>query len=518
MDIRVTLSKIVTLIYRTRIVNNLENDDLIRTILGTIKTDSPEFSFGSSSIPKSLKELSVELLEDKDPIPKEVLLPRLSILLENDQKLLATMKESVDTDYDDASNKRIIAALIKHLYNYHKEHQATEIISKVAYDLKFNRSKIPNFAAYLQDTMARLEPFTTLQTTLKDPAVVNEIDFENQDSVTTVFEEVKNVNSDNGVYRLGWRGANRLTSGGIRLGKAVGFEALQHKGKTLVSLDVFMQIALYNNPIVSKEDVELKKKPLLMRISFEDSLVDNLGLMHTILSENEGVHITKKDLEALSAKEMSNYVLKKLTATGFHIKMMRVDPSQWTYAHIFNKVIELEAQGYKLHVLMIDYLLMMPTTGCIQSGGLGADKRDLVRRVRNFCSARNIAFITPFQLSTEANQLLRNGVPDHQFVNEIAEKNYTDGCKTVGQELDLEFYIHSFTHKRKKYLAFRRGKHRGVPDIPADDKFCMYRFPQLNVPVLHDINGEDTSFSKLPKDYDDGSGSGGGGLLDEILS
>lgn len=518
MDIRVTLSKIVTLIYRTRIVNNLENDDLIRTILGTIKTDSPEFSFGSSSIPKSLKELSVELLEDKDPIPKEVLIPRLSILLENDHKLLATMKESIDTDYDDASNKRIIAALIKHLYNYHKEHQATEIISKVAYDLKFNRSKIPNFAAYLQDTMAKLEPFTTIQTSLKDPAVVNEIDFENQDSVTTVFEEVKNVNSEDGVYRLGWQGVNRLTSSGLKLGTAVGFEALQHRGKTLTTLDVFMQIALYNKPIVTKEDAELKKKPLLLRISFEDSLVDNLSLMHTILSENEGVHITKKELEGISAKEMSDYVLKKLTATGFHIKMMRVDPSQWTYAHIFNKVIELEAQGYKLHVLMIDYLLMMPTTGCVQTGGLGADKRDLVRRVRNFCSARNIIFITPFQLSTEANQLLRNGTPDHEFVNDIAEKNYTDGCKTIGQELDLEIYVHSFIHKRKKYLAFRRGKHRGVPDITTEDKFCMYRFPQLNVPVPHDIHGSDISFKKLPKDYDDGSGSGGGGLLDEILN
>lgn len=513
MDIRATLSKIATLIYRCRLLGNSDNDDLIRNILTSIKTDSPEFSFGNTNIPKNLKTLCVELLEDKEATPKEVLLPRLSLMLENDSKLMASLRESIEPDYDEASNKRVIASLIKYLYNYHKECQATDILSKVAYELKFARSKIPNFSAYLQDTMAKLEPFTTAVTSIKDPAVVNEIDFENQDSVTTVFEEVKNVNSDNGVYRLGWQGVNRLTSGGIRLGEAIGIEALQHKGKTLVSLDVFMQIALYNTPITTKEDQESKKKPLLMRISFEDSLTSNLALMHAILSENEGKHITKKELETLTAKEMSDYVLKNLTATGFHIKMMRVDPSQWTYAHIFNKVIELEAQGYKLHVLMIDYLLMMPTTGCLQTGGLGADKRDLVRRVRNFCSARNIAFITPFQLSTEANQLLRNGIPDHQFVNEVAEKNYTDGCKTIGQELDLELYVHSFTVKRKKYLAFRRGKHRGIPDIPGEHKFCMYRFPQLNIPVPHDINGDDISFQKLPKDYDDG----GSGLLDEVL-
>lgn len=517
MDIRVVLSKIVTLIYRSRLVNNVENDDVIRTVLGTVKTDSTEFNFGSTNIPKSLKELCVELLDDKEPIAKEVIIPRLRLVLEKDSKLFDTIKDSIEPDYDDSSNKRIITSLIKHLYNYHKEHQATEILSKVAYDLKFNRSKIPNFATYLQDTMAQLEPFATSQTSLKDPAVVNEVDFENQDSITTVFEDVKNVNGNSGVYRFGWQGLNRILQGGIRLGESVGLEALQHKGKTITSLSMFMQIAALNNPIMSDEDREAKKKPLLLRISFEDSLTTNLQFMYSYLSACEGNHVSKKDFETLTASDMSKYVLKRLTATGFHIKMMRVDPSQWTYVHIFNKVIELEAQGYKVHVLMVDYLLMMPTTGCIQSGGVGADKRDLVRRVRNFFSARNIAFMSPFQLSSEANQLLRNGVPDHQFVNEIAEKNFTDGCKTIGQELDCELYVHSFIHKRKKYLMFRRGKHRGLPDIPVEDKSCMYRFPQLNVPVLEDIHGQDASFSKLPKEYDDGASSSGGSLLDEAL-
>jgi hypothetical protein len=180
---------------------------------------------------------------------------------------------------------------------------------------------------------------------------------------------------------------------------------------------------------------------------------------------------------------------------------------------LFNKIIELEAQGYSVHVAMVDYLLMMPTTGCLQSGMIGADKRDLVRRVRNFFSARNTTFITPFQLSTEANQMLRNGVPDHTFVNEVAEKNYTDGCKTIGMELDVEIYVHAFTFKRRKFIMFRRGKHRGLPDLPLEDKSCIYKFPQLNVPVPEDVTGEDQSFQKLPKDYEDGSEN----LLSEVL-
>ena len=121
--------------------------------------------------------------------------------------------------------------------------------------------------------------------------------------------------------------------------------------------------------------------------------------------------------------------------------------------------------------------------------------------------------MTPFQLSTEAKQLLRNGVPEHNFVNEIAEKGYYDGCKTVDQELDLEIYVHVFTYKRKKYLAVRRGKHRLPTVISEEDLYFMLRFPALNIPVLEDVNGDDTSFTKLPNT----AGEESAAILDEML-
>lgn len=513
MDNRVILIKIITLIYRCRLINNTENDDLARTILNTIKTDGPEFNFNGHNYIKNLKEFTLGLLEEKDIIAKEVILQHLSLILENDPKLLSILKESIEQDYDDSSNKRIITSLIKLLNNFYKEHLAIDILSKVTYDLKFNRSKIPNFSDYLKTTISNLEPLTNVISTIKDPAVVNEIDFENPDSVTTVFEEVKSLNNNTGVYKLGWQDINIMTQGGFRRGESVGIEALQHKYKTGFSLSVFMQIPLHNTPIMTKEESEANKKPLLVRISFEDNLTNNLQFMYQYLKAIEGTPVSVKDFESLSASEMTEYILKKLTATGFHIKMRRVDPSQWTYSSLINYIIELEAQGYAVHVCMCDYLLKMPTTGCVQ-GPAGVDKRDMVRRVRNFCSARNIAFISPFQLSTEAKQLIRNGVPEHQFVNEIAEKGYTDGCKTIDQELDLEIYIHIFTHKRRKYLAVRRGKHRLSTVIPDEDKYIIYRFPGLNIPVLEDINSDSSGMKKLPKDFEDS----GGNILEEVLN
>lgn len=512
MDYRVILVKIITLIYRSRLICSTENDDLIRTILQIIKTDSPEFNFNGQNVIKKLKDFSQQLLDEKDTIAKEVILQQLSIILENDNKLLSVLKEAVDAEYDEASTKRVIISTVKLLNNTYKEYLATEMLSKVTYDLKFNRSKIPSFSEYLKKIIANLEPLTNILTTIKDPALVNEIDFANIDNLNTVFEEVKNVNNNTSIYKLGWQAVNKMLQGGLRLGEFVTIGALQHKYKTGLSLSMFMQIALHNKPIILPEMKD--KKPLLLRISFEDSLTNNLQFMYQYLMATDGNQVNPKDFDNISTSDMSNYILDKLTHTGFYIKMMRVDPSLWTYSSIMNKVIELEAQGYCVHVLMLDYLPLVPTTGCTQ-GPIGSDKRDLVRRVRNFCSARNILAITPLQLSSEAKMLVRNGIPEHQLVNEIADKGYYDGAKSLDQEIDVELYLHCFNYKRKKFISLRRGKHRIPTVIAEEDKYCMYKFPNLNTPVLGDLHTEDSSFTKLPKINEN---DGNSAILDEVLS
>lgn len=512
MDSRTILAKIVALIYRTRVLGNFENDDLIKTILGTIKTDTAEANFMSNTPVGRMKEVCHTLLSEKEAIPKQNLIAQFSILLENDPKLCDVVRESLTQDHDEGTNKRIVTNLVKTLNNFYKEHLAAEIFAKANYDMRFNRSKIGNFADYLQNTITQLEPLTNILSSMKDPAVVGEVDFENPESLDHVFNEVKNLNSNTGVYKFGWQGMNRMSQGGARRGETVGVGALQHKYKTGFTLSAFAQFATLNKPIMKQEEVAQGKKPLLLRISFEDNLTNNLQFLYQYLKANEGQPVNPKDFVNLRTEDLRDYIMQRLTVNGFKVKMLRVDPSQWTYSTLLNKLIELEAEGYSVHLLMVDYLFMLPTTGCVQ-GPTGSDKRDMLRRVRNFCSARDTIFMTPFQLSTEAKQLLRNGVPEHNFVNEIAEKGYYDGCKTVDQELDLEIYVHVFTYKRKKYLAVRRGKHRLPTVISEEDLYFMLRFPALNIPVLEDVNGDDTSFTKLPNT----AGEESAAILDEML-
>jgi len=513
MDTRTILVKIITLIYKSRLLDSDDYDTLIRTVLDTIKVDQPEFNFLGNNSVKSFKDLCINLLSDKDPISKEILIQQLSIILENDNKLLQVIKDSILPEHDEASNKRIITNLVKNLNNYYREQLAINILSKVTYDLKFNRNKINNFSEYLQNTITELEPLSSQITTAKDPALVNEVDFENPDSLNVVFDEVKNLNNHTAVYKTGWQALNKMTQGGFRRGECITFGALQHNFKTGFSLSTYMHVALHNNPILTKEEIESNKKPLLLRISFEDSLTNNLQFMYQYLKSMDGDNIKPKDFESISTSEMSDYILKKLTATGFHIKMLRIDPSQWTYSHVINKVIEYEAQGYSVHMLMLDYITMLPTTGCTQ-GPTGSDKRDLLRRMRNFCSARKIIFATPLQLSSEAKQMLRNGVPGHQLVKEICNRGYYDGAKSLDQEIDLELYINLFSHNKKKFVSVQRGKHRLPTVVEEDDLYYIMPFPNIYTPILGDVDREDTSMKKIPKAYEDGSSN----LLTEVLN
>lgn len=501
MEIRVVLGKVLALVYRSRVLGSDDHDDLIRTILQTVKTDGPEVNFGNNNVVKRLKELCVELVEAKDLIAKEVLLPRLQLTLETDAKLLSSVRESIEPDYDDSSNKRIVSSLIKTLHNYYKEHQAIGMINKANYELTFNRAKIPNFTDYLRTLLGQLEPLTSATTSMKDPAVVSEVDFESPDGVTKVFEEVQTQNNSTAIYKFGWQAMNRMTQGGVRLGECVTIAALPHMYKTGSTCSMFVDIPMFNTPIVREKDAG--KKILLLRISFEDSLTNNLQFMYQYLKASAGTPVDAKELGMLTAKEMSAYILEQMTKTGFYIKMLRIDPSQWTYSHLCNKIIELEAQGYAIHVCMVDYLLMMPTTGCVQ-GPAGTDKRDLLRRTRNFMSARGIAFLTPAQLSTEAKRLLR-GIPSHMFLETIAEKGMYADSSQLDQEIDLEMFIHLFTHKRRKYLGVRRGKHR-LPTRPAsdDDLSFLLVFPGPNTPILPDVGKQDSSLRSLPKSFGSG--------------
>ena len=405
--------------------------------------------------------------------------------------------QGIETEMSEATTKRNILSIRKYINDSFRENELVELMSKASNQLKFNRDKIPDVRAFIKNFMTTLEPYQ-MSVNQKDPAIVASVDIGDEAGMSEVCNQIQEQDNQTSVLKTGWQGVNKMLQGGFRRGTATIIGALQHNYKTGFSLSLFKQIAIYNDPVMTNPT----KKPLLLRISFEDSLTDNIQFLYQNFYQNE--HGIMPNIKGVKPAEMAAYVKEKMSVTGYQVKFIRVNPSNWTYKDIQNKVIEYEAEGYEVHLLMLDYLAMIPTTGCEQ-GTAGHDMRDMWRRMRNFCSSRNIALISPHQLSSDAKMLIREGRTD--FVKAIANKGYYDGSKRLDQEVDLEIYIAIERLNNEAFLTIQRGKHRTPTVIPEAHKYAVLKFTEKGC-ILDDFGKADSTLKKV--------GGGAIGTPDEV--
>lgn len=498
MEQRTLLARSLTLLYRESLLEQkTENSaDLVRTVLENVKP--ADINVGINTERETIIGLKSTILEMcNNPIDHEYdltdLLQQIRINTQYDDKIYEAIRQSLQEDLTESGIKKSIVNIRRAITNHFKEQQVVDVMDKYAKLIKFKRHEVKDINQFLAEVMSQLEPLQQ-STSSKDTAIISDLDIGDDSSMKAVFEEMQKINNGTMIYQTGWKDLNRMLQGGFRPGETVVLGALQHKYKTGFSLSLFSQIALFNKAENFLEDKA--KKPLLLRISFEDELFNNLEFLYQYLKYNE----TKQrvSIKGLSTDEMSDYVRDRLSAGGFHVKMMRVDPDQWTYRSICNKIIELEAQGYEVKVLMLDYLYKVSKAGCTNNGIIGGEIADQLNKVRNFCASRKIVHITPHQLSTEAKNLLRGGLPEDQFTNEIAEKGYWEGNKGLDRIFDLGILIHLFKYKGETFLSVRRDKHRLSSILEDKYKHFFLRFPKA-MPIPHDIDCDEiVSYDKLP--------------------
>lgn len=505
MNNKLLLVNGITLLYRESQVPSIteRSSDLVRNIITNIKLPDLQLSLDpETKIITNLRNTALVMCNDPDDHTYELseILQRLKIDTDEDVELYEALEAGLSAEMLESSLKRSAVNMRRSIQNHFREEEVKKILYDATSKLRFKPEDIKDFKSFVGGIMASLDPFQT-DVANKDPAIISHVSFDNDESIETVFREIKKEQDGSSILKTGWQGLNRMLRGGVRRGENILIGALQHKYKTGFTLSLFKHFALYNTP----EMIDVTKKPLLLRISFEDEMKNNLQFLYTSLKENEtGIAVTDDELLELDEATLRDYVQSRLKTTGYHIEMMRVDPSRWTYLHICNTILQFESEGYEIHNLMLDYLALVPTTGCV-IGPAGTDMRDLFRRIRNFTSTRKITTITPHQLSTDAKQLIRDGKED--FVKQIAGKGYYAGCKQLDQEVDLELYIHIEIVNGKSWLTIQRGKHRIVGQTPIKDQFCVLPFENIGG-ILDDINGADTTRSRV------GGGPIGGG--DEI--
>lgn len=490
MDIKLALVKVVTLLYLESKLSDKSNpsQDLATSVLSHIKL--PETyamgDFGRDPLINIRDTANWMISKGKDyEFDKGDLLQRLQVNCNNDQSLYLAFFNAINPTVTGDDLKVTIISFRKTINEFLSQTKVKEIL-KNAYTKVSYHGNMVDWRCFVEDVITELEPFRNMEVAdTAHPSIVSDVMFNDSGAIRNVFERGISELDTRGIIKFGWQGLNRMfgPSYGGRRGEFVVVGALQHNFKSGTVLEMFKSAAIYNKPFLR----DPTKKPLLMHISFENSIELNITNIYRSLYENETQ--TYCDPKTIDINEATRFVIDRLQANGFHINMAHIDPSEFTYRDLFDRIERFEAEGYEVVGLFIDYLAMMSKKGCAQ-GPAGVEIRDLFRRVRNFICKRGTFTVTPHQLSTEAKQLTRIGVEN--FVQEIANKGYYDGCRTIDQEVDMEIYQHIVKINGVSYLTFQRGKHRKPTITPERDLYFCYQFHDVGT-IPDDIEGADMS-------------------------
>ena len=475
--------KCLQLLFRDGGENKNSTRELITNILAIYKPmDSFAITGGEQESTEKIRDYLLECL-DEEILNREIILQNLNDILKTSTRKDTAIDMFKMVEEDD--NKNIIIALENELNNKIYIYRIKKTLNGYTYDFdkKFKSGMSPD------DMLSKIiEELTILTKNIKnkDDAIVNEVDLDNVENVSKVFQVVKETNEAEGFkFKLGLRALNKITNNGYKDSEFVIWNALQHNYKSGMLASSLIGIARYNKPIMT----DPSKIPLLLYVSLEDDLDILFEFLYRQMYYTDNK--VKADMSNTSKEEMSKYVKDKLQETGFKVKFIRVDPSDWSYSSFFSLIEKYEKDGFELKTVILDYLSLIPTVGCVATGAVGSDLRDLYRRVRNFFAKRKCLFISAHQLSPDAQMINRENLTGEVFLNRIMGKGFFDGSKKLSQEMDLELYAYKFTQNNKDYLAIGKGKHKGSKVMKSTDKLAIIPFPENLEPIPDDINWDE---------------------------
>lgn len=492
MNSKLLLIKAITLLFRESLQKDLSSTSaaLINEVVATIPIpeDTMELNSGRDVIINLRSTAQWMAEKPNEASNKPAVLQRLRVNCMSEDSLYDAFVTGTHEAIDNDENKSICLYLRKELKTHINNHKVKDILTKASHQVRFNESTI-DWNTFVKELCAQLEPYTTNSSDEALPGHVDSLTLDNVEELKRIIEKAEEEMSDKGILKCGWQAINRMMGeyDGMRRGDFVVVGALQHNFKTGFTLGLAKGWALYNKAIPD----DPSKQPMIMHISVENNLTDNVMQLYVSLKENETGEPCSTT--GLNQDEVVAYISRRMAENGYAFHMARYNPSDFTYYDLFDLIQRFEAQGYEIHAMVFDYLNMISKRGCT-GGANGADIRDLFRRVRNFTSPRRILFVTPHQLSPDAKYLLRQGVDN--FVKEVANKGYWDSCKAIDQEVDLEIIIHKEVRNGSSYLAVQRGKHRKVKVTPEEHLYTVLPFQQI-AGIPDDINGEDRSLTHV---------------------
>lgn len=459
-----------------------ERKELIKEVLSTIKTPESMTEGDSYSAIAGVKVLISDLLDSNIEFNLKLVLQKVRVYCSLDQNFYQTVKECLETKYEDQKElKKSHSATVSSLRYYLNISKFRKVLSRASYNI--NNNPDTNHAEVARELQEELASVTRNVTTVGNPALVASVGSKDRKGLSDVLKNTqKQLNGKS--LKTGWQDLDKMLgiNKGIVPGELWLMPALPHNCKTLFSLALFVSIGLFNDAKDFLPDGKEDLKPLLLDLTFENELEQNLPVVYKLIREfQEGKPV---DIRDVNPDDAANYIMDQLEQRGWSFQMERYTNSDFKVDMLEEIYSGYEEEGYYIVGVRGDYFGTIDKSN-LGNGTIGSDVRELYRRVRNASSnkKRKAFVLAPHQLSPKAKELA--ALEPTKYVRNLVGKGFYDGCTTVDNEADGELYFGKTQVGEDTFLEIQRGKHRTLVDTPVSHRYMVIPFTDLG-PLLYD--------------------------------
>lgn len=494
-----SLIKIVTALYFENMAIDRSQHvfDEIREILFNVKVEKPVDGLGTEGTAIDALRYTAEWLlchadstdenGNKIALSRDNIIQRLTVNLYCDNQYIEIVKNYLNPDITPNEARNKVTEILSELRFDRRKMQLKKLIMDANKQLNFSHQPIET-SKYVKALVTELEDLSGSGDG-EINGLVGRVNFDNWQDIEEILKKASDSYSTEGILNTGFQGLNDSTGcGGFRRGEMINFGANTHNYKSGMLIDLALNIPVYNTPWMW----DPKKKPMILRISFENTLDQDIAIMYKKLYEIE--YQKTCNLSDINTRDAAKYLTEYYAKTGYHFSIESYDPNNFTIYDLFDCINRYIMNGYEIHAISCDYLSQ------IAHNTIG-DRMDVkiqktYEMARNFCYPKGITFLTGHQLSTEAQNILRENTTT--FTKKVCIGGYYQDCKSLHTKLDLEYLMNVHDHQDGcRYLFISRGKHRGGESTTAVAKHFIRKF-ELFGGIVPDVNTDSRTMRKLP--------------------
>jgi hypothetical protein len=373
--------------------------------------------------------------------------------------------------------------------NFIEECNVVRIIDEYSRRFRTDPSAIKNRIEIIAEMNTELSPYINSKN--RDGrytginGVLSDSDFMDGESLGELVEVTQNLYSDVGCLKMDLQGWNELMgpNAGFARGEMVEIQGRSGFGKSDTIRKMLGGIACCNEPYM----IDKKKKPLILYLTIEDTRRESIEKIfcNFYMEENDRL-VSIRDF---SKEEIVEYIKNKITCRGYHFKIIEAEKhkmSPWDVIHLLES---LDSDGYEVHVMGLDYMLLLDTGGV--PGGMDTYIiKNLYSIISGYTKPKGITVITGGQVSDD----IKDVIGSLDLPRDAVNSNYAARSKRILDELDMRLFVNVQEYEGKHYHQLAKGKHRLGKGTSSKHKYAVYEMHSIkNKPagfIKSDIGGD----------------------------